>query len=201
MHSDESLAAPASRDYVAQWLCKAEPFMLPRMRRRNSLAILSFNWTILQESAIREFAIMSVFDALGAAAAILQFVNCGVKLGVRAIAIYEGRGELADLQTETRKFQQRNEEFKATLHLRSPNPSSGEALLISIADDCHSKATDLADLLTELLSEAQGKSKVTAIKVAFKAELKKNKREISGKRAELEALRQQCHEQLGVIIR
>lgn len=94
---------------------------------------------------------MSVFDALGAAATILQFVEYGVKFGSKVVAVYKNRSELAELQQLTQGFQQENRAFKENLSSRSPNPSSGEALLMKIAEDCHRTAMDLAELLETLL--------------------------------------------------
>jgi hypothetical protein len=48
---------------------------------------------------------MSVFDVLGAAATILQFVEYGIKFGNKVIAIHKNRSDLAELHQLTREFQ------------------------------------------------------------------------------------------------
>jgi hypothetical protein len=59
--------------------------------------------------------------------------------------------------------------------------------------------TQLADLLGGLLQKGQDKSKKKALKIALSGEWKK--KEIVAKQNRLEALRQRCHEQLGVVVR
>jgi hypothetical protein len=86
---------------------------------------------------VKQPANMSVFDALGAAATILQFVDYGIKFGNKVVAVYKNRSDLAELHKLTRDFQQANETFKEVLLLRSSNPNPGEILLIKIAEDCH----------------------------------------------------------------
>jgi hypothetical protein len=141
---------------------------------------------------------MSVFDVLGAAATILQFVEYGIKFGNKVIAIHKNRSDLAELHQLTREFQRTNEAFKESIRLRSPSPNSGEALLIKIAEDSHQNATDLADLLDGLILKEDDKSKRSAFEYAVKGEWKK--KEILAKQRGLEVLRQQCHEQLSVIV-
>jgi hypothetical protein len=145
---------------------------------------------------------MSAFDALGAAAAILQFVGFGIKFGNKVVAIYKDRSELSELQQITREFQRANKAFEQDLRRRSSNPldpSSGEALLMKVAEDCHTTATELADLLSGVLQKGQDKSKKKALMTALLGEWKK--KEIVSKQDRLEVLRQRCHEQLGVVIR
>jgi hypothetical protein len=142
---------------------------------------------------------MSVFDALGAAATILQFVDYGIKFGNKVVAVYKNRSDLAELHKLTRDFQQANETFKEVLLLRSSNPNPGEILLIKIAEDCHQTATDLTNLLDGLVLKDDDKSKRSAFKVALRGEWKK--KDILAKQHELELLRQKCHEQLSVIVR
>ena len=144
---------------------------------------------------------MSVFDALGAAATILQFVEYGIKFGNKVLDVYKSRSELAELDQAIRDYQQQNEAFKDNLHLhlRSPDPNSGEALLIKIAEDCHQTATELADLLAGFNVKDGDKKWIKALKITAKGELKK--KEIQEKQSKLEDLRQQCHKQLSVIVR
>lgn len=142
---------------------------------------------------------MSVFDALGAAATILQFVEYGIKFGNKVLDVYKSRSELAELGQAIRDYHQQNEAFRDNLHLRSPDPNSGEALLIKIAEDCHQTATELADLLTGFNVKDGDKKWIKALKITAKGELKK--KEIQEKQSKLEDLRQQCHKQLSVIVR
>ena len=142
---------------------------------------------------------MSVFDALGAAATILQFVEYGIKFGNKVLDVYKSRSELAELCQATRDYQQQNEAFKENLRQRSPSPSSGEALLMKIAENCHQTATELADLLAGFNMKDGDKKWIKALKITAKGELKK--KEIQEKQSKLEDLRQQCHKQLSVIVR
>jgi len=142
---------------------------------------------------------MSVFDALGAAATILQFIEYGIKFGNKVVVAYKGRSELAELRQLIRDHQQKNESFKENLRLRSSDPSSGEVILIKIAEDCHQTATDLVDLLGGFIPKDEDKSRFNALKIVAKGEWKK--KDIQAKQTQLEVLRQQCHEQLSVVIR
>jgi hypothetical protein len=141
---------------------------------------------------------MSVFDALGAAATIIQFVEYSIKFGNKVVAVYKNRSDLAELYQLTSDFQRANKKFKESLLLRSSNPNSGETLLIKIAEDSHRTATSLVDLLDGLTLKEDDRSKRSAFKIAVKGERKK--KEILAKQRELEALRQRCHEQLSVIV-
>jgi hypothetical protein len=116
---------------------------------------------------------MSVFDALGAAATILQFVEYGIKFGNKVVAVYKNRSDLAELHQLTSEFQRANEAFKEGLRRRTSNPNSGETLLIKIAEDSHTSATGLANLLGGLVPKENDKSKWSAIKIAGKGEWKK----------------------------
>ena len=142
---------------------------------------------------------MSVFDSLGAAATILQFVDYGIKFGNKVAAVYRNRSELAELRQTIRDYQQRSEAFKEDLQLRQSNPSSGEIVLMKIAEDCHQTATDLVDLLGGFILKDDDKSRLNALKIVANGEWKK--KDILAKQNQLEVLRQQCHEQLSVIIR
>jgi hypothetical protein len=142
---------------------------------------------------------MSVFDALGAAATILQFVEYGIKFGNRVVAVYKNRSDLAELHQMTLEFQQTNKAFREDLHLRSSRSDPGELLLIEIAGDCHRAATDLADLLDRLILKENNRSKRRALKATLMGEWKKE--EILTKQHELKVLRQRCHEQLIIVVR
>jgi hypothetical protein len=134
---------------------------------------------------------MSVFDALGAAATILQFVEYGIKFGNRVVAVYKNCSGLAELHQMTLEFQQT---IKASSH-----SDPGELLLIEIAGDCHRAATDLADLLDRLILKENNRSKRRALKATLMGEWKKE--EILTKQHELKVLRQRCHEQLIIVVR
>jgi hypothetical protein len=142
---------------------------------------------------------MSVFDALGAAATILQFVEYGIKFGNRVVAVYKNCSGLAELHQMTLEFQQTIKAFREDLHLRSSHSDPGELLLIEIAGDCHRAATDLADLLDRLILKENNRSKRRALKATLMGEWKKE--EILTKQHELKVLRQRCHEQLIVVVR
>lgn len=113
--------------------------------------------------------------------------------------VYKSRSELAELCQAIRDYQQQNEAFKENLRLRSPDPSSGEALLMKIAEDCHQTATELADLLAGFNVKDGDKKWIKALKITAKGELKK--KEIEEKQSKLEDPRQQCHKQLSVLVR
>ena len=100
---------------------------------------------------------MSVFDALGAAATILQFIECGIKFGNKVVVAYKGCSELAELRQLIRDYQHKNESFKENLRLRSSNPSSGEVICLKVAEDCHQMATDLVDQLGGLIPQDEDK--------------------------------------------
>ncbi|GAB7332608.1 hypothetical protein MBLNU13_g04376t1 [Cladosporium sp. NU13] len=121
---------------------------------------------------------MSVFDALGAAATILQFIEYGIKFGNKVVVAYKNR---------------------KNLRLRSSDRSSGEVILIKIAEDCHQTATDLVDLLGGFILKDEDKSRFNALTIVAEGEWKK--KDIQAKQTELEVLRQQCHEQLSIVIR
>jgi hypothetical protein len=142
---------------------------------------------------------MIVVDALGAAATILQFVDYGIKFGNKVVAVYKNRSELAELRENICEYQQRSKVFQKDLQLRQSNLSSGETLLVKIAEDCHQTATDLVGLLGGFILKDEDKSRLNAFKIVAKGEWKK--KDILAKQSRLEPLRQQCHEQLSVIIR
>ena len=55
---------------------------------------------------------MSVFDALGAVATILQFIKYGIKFANKVVVAYKSRSELAELRQLIRDYQQKNGSFK-----------------------------------------------------------------------------------------
>jgi hypothetical protein len=120
--------------------------------------------TKLAYNALQHTADMSVFDILGAIATIIQFVEYGVSFSNKAIAVYNNRGELTDLRKSIREYQQQNDDFKTNLQLRAPHPTSPEALLIQIAEECQQTANGLLDILDRLTLQGTEKSKLTAIK-------------------------------------
>jgi hypothetical protein len=142
---------------------------------------------------------MSVFDILGAIATIIQFVEYGVSFSNKAIAIHKNRGELPDLLKSLREYQRQNDEFHTSLHLRAPTPTSPEALLIRIAEECHQTANDLLDMLEKLTLRGKEKSKVDAIKITWRIE--RRKKDILAKQQQLESLRKRCHDQLSMVIK
>ena len=142
---------------------------------------------------------MSVFDILGAIATIIQFVEYGVSFSNKAIAVYHNRDGVTALRKSIREYQQQNDEFKKNLHLRAPNPTSPEALLIQIAEECQQTANGLLDILDRLTLQGTEKSKLTAIKITWRIE--RRKKDILAKQQQLEGLRQRCREQLDSIIK
>lgn len=142
---------------------------------------------------------MSVFDILGAIATIIQFVEYGVSFSNKAIAVYNNRGELTDLRKSIREYQQQNDDFETNLHLRAPHPTSPEALLIQIAEECQQTANGLLDILDRLTLQGTEKSKLTAIKITWRIE--RRKKDILAKQQQLEGLRQRCRDQLDSIIK
>lgn len=142
---------------------------------------------------------MSLFDILGAIATIIQFVDYGVSFSNKAIAVYNNRGELTDLLKSIREYQKQNDEFKTNLQLRAPHPDSPEALLIKIAEECYQTANALLETLDRLTMPDKERSKVIAIRIAWRIE--RSKKDILAKQQQLEGLRQRCHEQLNVLMR
>jgi len=142
---------------------------------------------------------MSVFDILGAIATIIQFVEYGVSFSNKAMAIHKNRGELPDLLKSLREYQRQNNEFQTSLHLHAPNPTSPEAVLIKIAEECHQTAKALLDMLKPLTLQGKEKSKFDAIKITWRIERRKN--DILDKQQQLKGLRKRCHHQLSVVIR
>ena len=116
------------------WLCQAEAvcFVATRFPPAPQLYHSSQYSVQRKGKRLQDLVEMSVFDALGAAATILQFVEYGIKFGNKVLDVYKSRSELAELCQATRDYQQQNEAFKENLRQRSPSPSSGEALLMKI---------------------------------------------------------------------
>ena len=147
----------------------------------------------------RTFVAMSVFDALGAAAAIAQFIGYGIKLSNKAIAIYNGRHQSSDLLSSTQSFAEQNQKFMDGLRLTSSGPASGEDQLIQIAKQCQHTADELIQIIKQTMAEAGQKSKRGALRSAIKTSSKE--KDVLAKREELERLRVHCHEQLTVMMR
>ena len=142
---------------------------------------------------------MSVFDALGAAAAIAQFIGYGIKLSNKAIAIYGGRHQFSDLLSATQSFGEQNQKFMDEMVLKSTDPTSGEGHLLQIARQCKQTADELMQIITSTMTESGQKSKRGALKSALKTSSKE--KDVLAKREELERLRLRCHEQLTVMMR
>lgn len=132
---------------------------------------------------------MSAFDALGAAAAIIQFIGVGIKLSNKAIAVYkdQGKQEFTTLKQETKQFQTSTDEFVNSLKLRSTGPNSGEALLIIIAKDCQQHAVRLVRLIESVQMKPGEKSIWKAVKTTTKSEFKS--KDIVAKQKALEQAR------------
>lgn len=72
---------------------------------------------------------MSGMEAFAAAATIFTFIETGLKLSNKAIAVYKGRDELPGLQLMIAEFQKSNQEFISGLKLRSTRSDSGKHFL------------------------------------------------------------------------
>jgi len=142
---------------------------------------------------------MSVFDDLGATAAIIQFVEHGIKFGEKAIAVYGGGGAFAELDQMTQDFQQTNQSFMDNLQLKSRGSVWGEEALLRIAKDCQKTAEELTQLISRITMKPGEKSRWNALKSTTKIEYKKS--EVLAKQQKLRTLRQRCHEQLSIMIR
>jgi hypothetical protein len=195
---------------MAAWLCYKTRLKLDspqdseeRGHKNDNLAVSNwvppFKPTKLAYNALQHTADVSVFDILGAIATTIQFVEYGVSFSNKAIAVYDNRGELTDLRKSIREYQQQNDDSKTSLHIRAPTPTSPEALLIKIAEECQQAANGLLDILDRLTTQGTEKSRLTAIKITWKIE--RRKKDTLAKRQQLEGLRQRCHEQLSVIIK
>jgi hypothetical protein len=117
---------------------------------------------------------MSVFDALGATATIIQLVEYGIKFGEKAIAVYGGGGAFAELDLMTKDFQQTNQSFMNNLRLKSTGPDSGEEALLRIAKDCQKTAEELTQLISQITMKPGEKSRWNALKSTTKTEYKKS---------------------------
>jgi hypothetical protein len=109
-------------------------------------------------------------DAQEDSATILQFVDYGIKFGNKVVAVYKNRSELAELRENICEYQQRSKVFQKDLQLRQSNLSSGETLLVKIAEDCHQTATDLVGLLGGFILKDEDKSWLNAFKIVAKGE-------------------------------
>lgn len=144
---------------------------------------------------------MSPFDALGAAAAILQIIELGVKLGDGAIKVYNSKEgtsrELEELGKTTAVFEARNEEVVARCKSAGSGTASDNALL-NIALQCRQTATTLVQLVDELKIKGD-RTAWKAVKLVVKSEFKKD--EIKGKQRELKQWRTECNEQILKMLR
>jgi len=142
---------------------------------------------------------MSVFDVLGAAATIIQFIQYGVEFGNQVVAIYNNHSEMTELRKSIREYQLENDKFQRKIRLRAPDPSPDEALLNETAERCRQAAQDLMDILDPLVIQDDGKSKKAAVRIAFR--IKRRGKDILAKQQQLEILRQKCHKQVSEIVR
>lgn len=138
-------------------------------------------------------------EAFAAAATIFTFIETGLKLSNKAIAVYKGRDELPGLQLMIAEFQKSNQEFISGLKLRSTRSDSGEALLAQTADECQKAATELLQLVDGLTMKDGEKRKRTALKLALKSEFRKS--DVLGKQKLFEDLQKQCQNQLAKLMR
>lgn len=143
---------------------------------------------------------MSVFDGLGAAAAIMQFIGYSIKFSNKAIATYKGHPELAGVKVETDELQTSTNALIDNLNLRSTGPDSGEAVLIRIAEDCQHHAGELIRIIDSVgVMKPEKRSFWDALKTTSKSQMKKN--EIGEKQKALRQARFRCQEQLLLMIR
>jgi hypothetical protein len=197
--------APRRCAALLQDKTEAGPSQGPEDRAHKNDSLAVSNWispsksTKLACNALQHTADMSIFDILGAIATIIQFVEYGVSFSNKAIAVYNNCGELTDLRQSIRESQQQNDDFRTSLDILAPNPTSPEALLLKIAEECQPIADGLLDILDRLTLEGTEKSKLTAIKITWRIE--RRKKDILAKQQQLEGLRQRCHEPLRVIIK
>jgi hypothetical protein len=143
--------------------------------------------------------IMSVVDVLGATATIISFIEYGIKFGGKAIAVYNGRGDAAELDQIAQDFQQTNQSFMSNLQLESTGPDSGEEVPLKIAEECQQTAEELRNMISGMTMKPGENSRWNAVKMTGRAERKKPK--LLAKQQKLEDLRRRCHEQLSIMIR
>lgn len=143
---------------------------------------------------------MSAFDALGAAAATIQFIGVGIKLSNKAIAVYKDQcqQEFTTLKQLTEEYQTSTDGFVNSLKLRSTGPNSGEAVLIHIVKDCQQHAVELVRLIESVQMKPGEKSIWKAVKMTTKSEFKS--KDIVAKQKALKQARQRCQEQLSVMV-
>lgn len=138
-------------------------------------------------------------EAFGAAATIFTFIDYGIKLINKANAVYKGGHELLGLQLMVTEFQKSNDAFIKNFNLLSTGPESGEALLARTAEQCQEAATGLLQLLNELGLKDGEPRRRTALKIAFKSEIKKSA--IMEKKLHFQTLETQCQHQLVQLMR
>lgn len=143
---------------------------------------------------------MSAFDALGAAAATIQFIGVGIKLSNKAIAVYKDQSqqESTTLKQLTEEYQTSTDGFVNSLKLRSTGPNSGGAVLIHIAKDGQQHAVELVRLIESVQMKPGEKSIWKAVKMTTKSEFKS--KDIVAKQKALKQARQHCQEQLSVMV-
>lgn len=141
--------------------------------------------------------IMSAFDALGAAAAILQFVDFGLRLGNKAIDVYNSKNgtsrDLQELGKTNEEFQARNDALIRQCRSGTSSGGQAEEALLRIAEKCKQAAQGLADLIEKIRIKGE-KTAWKSFVVAVKSERKRE--EVRLKQQELQRWRAECHEQL-----
>lgn len=144
---------------------------------------------------------MSAFDALGAAAAILQIIELAVKLGDKALRVYNSKDgttkDLEELGETTAEFQVRNGSLIDQCQVSISKDSSQETLL-RIAVQCRTTANELAQLINGLRIKGE-RTAWKSFMVAVKSEHKKD--EIKSKQRDLKRWRTECQEQLLKMLR
>lgn len=142
---------------------------------------------------------MSVFDALGAVAAIAQFIEIGIKLTNKTIEIYNGQHQFSELLSLTQNFERENQEFMRNLRLQSTESGSAEELLLQTAKRCQQSANELIQLINQISMKQGEKQKRKAFRSAIKT--KWREKDVLTKREELEQHRFHLHGQLIMIMR
>ena len=145
---------------------------------------------------------MSPFDALGAAAAILQFIDFGLRLGNKAIDVYSSKNgtskDLEELGKTNEEFQARNDALISRCQSVVASGGQAEEALLRIAQECKQAAQDLAELIDKLRIKGE-KTAWKSFVVAVKSERKRE--EVKLKQQELQRWRAECHEQLLKMLR
>ena len=142
---------------------------------------------------------MSVFDVLGAAATIVQFIEIGIKVTNKTIDIYNGQHQFSELLSLTQDFDEENQNFMQSLRLQSTGPGSAEELLLKTAKRCQQSANELIQLINQISMKEGEKQKRKAFRSALKT--KWREKDVLTKREELEQHRSHLHGQLIMIMR